>query len=150
MQELMTQPAVSTRETYVSTRELSMKREFNAYAASGPKGRLEPFSFDPGPLEPEDVEMKVTHCGLCHSDLSMLDNEWGMSQYPFVPGDSRDFQWHLSSGVDWPFDSERSCRAIIKSSRLEAECVGCYATRCSTRRFVGNARRIFDWLPPLP
>ena len=65
MQELMTQPAVSTRETYVSTRELSMKREFNAYAASGPKGRLEPFSFDPGPLEPEDVEIKVTHCGLC-------------------------------------------------------------------------------------
>ena len=54
MQELMTQPAVSTRETYVSTRELSMKREFNAYAASGPKGRLEPFNFDPGPLEPED------------------------------------------------------------------------------------------------
>ena len=86
MQELMTQPAVSTRETYVSTRELPMKREFNAYTASGPKGRLEPFSFDPGPLEPEDVEIKVTHCGLCHSDLSMLDNEWGMSQYPFVPG----------------------------------------------------------------
>jgi len=54
MQELMTQPAVSTRETYVPTREPSMKREFNAYAASGPMGRLEPFSFDPGPLEPED------------------------------------------------------------------------------------------------
>src|SRR5258708_8050975 len=85
MQELMTQPAVSTRETYVSTRELSMKREFNAYAASGPKGRLEPFNFDPGPLEPEDVEIKVTHCGLCHSYLSMLDNEWRMSHSPFVP-----------------------------------------------------------------
>jgi len=87
MQELMTQPAVSTRETYVSTRELSMKREFNAYAASGPKGRLEPFSFDPGPLEPEDVEIKVTHCGLCHSDLSMLDNEWG--RYGIHPPDER-------------------------------------------------------------
>src|SRR6266478_10259565 len=86
MQELMTQPAVSTRETYVPTREPSMKREFNAYAASGPMGRLEPFSFDPGPLEREDVEIKVTHCGLCHSDLSMLDNEWGMSKFPFVPG----------------------------------------------------------------
>ena len=47
---------------------------------------MEPFSFDPGPLDPEEVEIKVTHCGLCHSDLSMLDNEWGMSAYPFVPG----------------------------------------------------------------
>ena len=35
---------------------------------------------------PDDVEIKVTHCGICHSDLSMLDNEWGMSQFPLVPG----------------------------------------------------------------
>ena len=61
-------------------------QEFQAYAASRPNGPLEPFSFDPGPLGPDEVEIKVSHCGLCHSDLSMLDNEWGMSQYPFVPG----------------------------------------------------------------
>ena len=63
-----------------------MMQEIKAYAASCPKGPLEPFSFNPGPLGPEDVEIQVTHCGLCHSDLSMLDNDWGMSQYPFVPG----------------------------------------------------------------
>src|SRR5215831_1803425 len=50
-------------------------QEFKAYAASRPSGPLEPFTFDPGPLRPEEVEIKVTHCGLCHSDLSMLDNE---------------------------------------------------------------------------
>jgi uncharacterized zinc-type alcohol dehydrogenase-like protein len=61
-------------------------QEFKAYAASRANGPLEPFNFNPGPLGPEDVEIKVTHCGLCHSDLSMLGNEWGMSQYPFVPG----------------------------------------------------------------
>jgi len=61
-------------------------QEFRAYAASTPKGRLEPFRFNPGPLGVEEVEIKVSHCGLCHSDLSMLDNEWGMSSYPFVPG----------------------------------------------------------------
>ena len=59
---------------------------FHAYAASSAKGPLKPFSFDPGELGPEEVEIKVTHCGICHSDLSMLDNEWGMSNYPFVPG----------------------------------------------------------------
>jgi uncharacterized zinc-type alcohol dehydrogenase-like protein len=32
------------------------------------------------------VEIDVEYCGICHSDLSMLDNEWGMTQYPFVPG----------------------------------------------------------------
>jgi len=59
---------------------------FNAYAANTAHGPLESFSFDPGPIGPEDVEIKVSHCGLCHSDISMLDNEWGMAQFPFVPG----------------------------------------------------------------
>jgi hypothetical protein len=45
-----------------------------------------PFEFEPGELAPDQVEIKVTHCGICHSDLSMLDNEWGMSQFPLVPG----------------------------------------------------------------
>src|SRR6266851_7088977 len=60
--------------------------KFNAYAATTAHGSLQPFSFDPGELSSEEVEIKVTHCGVCHSDLSMLDNEWGMTQYPFVPG----------------------------------------------------------------
>src|SRR6201990_3618644 len=58
----------------------------HAYAANAPKQPLQPFEFDPGELGPDQVEIKVTHCGICHSDLSMLDNEWGMSSYPFVPG----------------------------------------------------------------
>ncbi|PCJ29640.1 MAG: alcohol dehydrogenase [Moraxellaceae bacterium] len=57
-----------------------------AYAAVEPGGPLEPFEYDPGPLEDEEVEITVEHCGICHSDLSMLNNEWGMTQYPFVPG----------------------------------------------------------------
>src|SRR5579859_6546817 len=61
-------------------------KEFKAYAATRAGGPLEPFSFNPGPLGPDQVEIKVSHCGLCHSDLSMLDNEWGMTAYPFVPG----------------------------------------------------------------
>jgi len=59
---------------------------YNAYAAQSAKSQLEPFAFDPGPLGIEEVEIEVSHCGLCHSDLSMLDNDWGMSKYPFVPG----------------------------------------------------------------
>ncbi len=57
-----------------------------AYAALEPKGDLQPFEYDPGPLRPDEVEIDVRYCGICHSDLSMIDNEWGMSHYPLVPG----------------------------------------------------------------
>lgn len=58
----------------------------NAYAVQEPGGKLEPFEYDPGLLGDEEVEINVEYCGICHSDLSMLNNEWGISQYPFVPG----------------------------------------------------------------
>ena len=57
-----------------------------AYAAKGKKQALEPFEYDPGPLGPHEVEVKVSHCGICHSDLAMIDNDWGFSAYPLVPG----------------------------------------------------------------
>ena len=57
-----------------------------AWAAPKAGARLESFEFDPGPLGAEEVEIAVEHCGICHSDLSMLDNEWGFTAYPFVPG----------------------------------------------------------------
>ena len=57
-----------------------------AFAAFEPAGELRPFEYDPGPLKPDEVELDVRYCGICHSDLSMIDNEWGMTQYPLVPG----------------------------------------------------------------
>ena len=64
----------------------------NAYAATEPGGPLAPFTYELPPIGPQDVDIDVQHCGICHSDLSMLDNDWGMTQYPFVPG-------HEVSGV---------------------------------------------------
>lgn len=57
-----------------------------AWAAQSAGARLEPFEYDPGALGDEDVEITIEHCGICHSDQSLLDNEWGMTRYPFVPG----------------------------------------------------------------
>ncbi len=57
-----------------------------AYAARAAGGRLEPFEYDPGDLGPEQVEIDVLACGICHSDLSMLENDWQIAAYPFVPG----------------------------------------------------------------
>ncbi len=58
----------------------------NAYAADSAGAELKPFTYDPGPLAPDTVEIDVEYCGLCHSDLSVVDNEWGLSIYPVVPG----------------------------------------------------------------
>lgn len=60
--------------------------EIHALAAQQANGKLEPFSYNPGPLGDEQVEIEVQYCGICHSDFSMLRNEWGMTQFPFVPG----------------------------------------------------------------
>lgn len=57
-----------------------------AYAVFEAGGELKPFEYDPGPLGADEVEINVEHCGICHSDLSMIDNEWGLSSYPLVPG----------------------------------------------------------------
>jgi len=59
---------------------------FRALAAREAGGRLEPFEYDPGALGPDQVEIDVITCGICHSDLSMLHNHWQMTAYPFVPG----------------------------------------------------------------
>jgi uncharacterized zinc-type alcohol dehydrogenase-like protein len=58
----------------------------HAWAAQAAGAPLQPFEYDPGPLGADEVEIAVESCGICHSDLSMIDNEWGITAYPFVPG----------------------------------------------------------------
>jgi uncharacterized zinc-type alcohol dehydrogenase-like protein len=56
-----------------------------AYAAQEPGAELSLIEYDPGPLGGDEVEIAVVTCGICHSDLSMLNNEWNFTAYPFVP-----------------------------------------------------------------
>lgn len=60
--------------------------EIHGWAAHSAKSPLQLFSYNPGALEPEQVEIAVEHCGICHSDLSILNNDWGISQYPAILG----------------------------------------------------------------
>ena len=56
------------------------------YAALDPKSSLAPFTFsrrDPGPTE---INVEILYCGVCHSDLHMIRNEWRNAVYPMVPG----------------------------------------------------------------
>jgi len=56
------------------------------YAAMERGAVLKPFAYEPAPLGPFDVELAVTHCGLCHSDIHLIDNDWQVSNYPLIPG----------------------------------------------------------------
>jgi uncharacterized zinc-type alcohol dehydrogenase-like protein len=60
--------------------------QIQGLAAHAAGAELLPFKYDPGTLGPHDVEIAITHCGICHSDLHLIANDWGISQYPFIPG----------------------------------------------------------------
>lgn len=57
-----------------------------AYAAADSKGLLAPYEFNRRELGAQDVQIDILFCGVCHSDLHQLKDEWGGSIYPMVPG----------------------------------------------------------------
>jgi alcohol/geraniol dehydrogenase (NADP+) len=133
----------------------------HAYAADKPKGELKPFQFEPGPLAAEEVEIAVEYCGVCHSDLSMLDNDWGNAQFPLVPGHEvvgkiaargeqvKDLQIGQRVGLGWYSHSCGICQQCMSGDHnlcptVESTIVG---------RFGGFADRIRahrEWTLPLP
>src|SRR5215213_7325211 len=58
----------------------------NGYAAPNAGAALEPFSFQRRDLGPRDVLIDIQYCGVCHSDIHQVRDEWGGSIYPMVPG----------------------------------------------------------------
>jgi uncharacterized zinc-type alcohol dehydrogenase-like protein len=134
---------------------------FNAYAATTAHGSLEPFSFDPGPIGPEEVEIKVSHCGLCHSDLSMLENEWGMTNYPFVPGHevtgtvvamgeaAKGLKIGQRVGLGWTAHSCLHCHECLSGNQhLCATGQGTIVGRHGG--FADRVRAQWTWVRPLP
>ncbi|WP_224491255.1 NAD(P)-dependent alcohol dehydrogenase [Robertkochia flava] len=57
-----------------------------AYAAFSAKEALKPYEFDRRDLHEDDVKIEIAYCGVCHSDIHFAHNDWGMTQYPVVPG----------------------------------------------------------------
>lgn len=57
-----------------------------AYAAQSPKTDLAPWSFERREVGPNDVQIEIHYCGVCHSDLHQIKNEWFPGIFPMVPG----------------------------------------------------------------
>src|SRR5205814_3483663 len=56
------------------------------YAAVSAQSPLAPFSFARREPRPQDVQLEILYCGVCHSDLHTVRNEWKNTTYPAVPG----------------------------------------------------------------
>ena len=56
------------------------------YAAKDSLSRLEPFEFVRNDAGPNEVQIDVLYCGVCHSDIHQVKNEWFNTIYPCVPG----------------------------------------------------------------
>nr|BFD58553.1 NAD(P)-dependent alcohol dehydrogenase [Bdellovibrio sp. CKG001]BFD61981.1 NAD(P)-dependent alcohol dehydrogenase [Bdellovibrio sp. HM001] len=93
----------------------------NAYAAYQSKEPLKPYKFERRDPGPHDVQIDIHFCGVCHSDLHQVRDEWGGSKFPMVPGHEivgkvihvgssvKKFKVGDSVGVGCLVDSCRTC-----------------------------------------
>jgi uncharacterized zinc-type alcohol dehydrogenase-like protein len=138
-----------------------MSNSIRAMAALGPKQPLQPFEYTPGPLGSDEVEIAVESCGLCHSDASMLDNDWGMTTYPFVPGHEivgkvsalGDHTKRLKVGdrvgLGWYSSSCGACAQCLSGDlNLCATAVGTIVGRYGG--FATRVRAHWSWVSPIP
>lgn len=138
-----------------------MKHRTRSFAALERGAALRAFEYDAGELGGEQVEIAVTHCGICHSDVSMIDNEWGMSVYPLVPGhevvgkvvamgaQAKGLRMGQRVGLGWFSGSCMACQPCLSGDQH----------LCSTgeqtivARHGGFAERVrahWAWVTPLP
>jgi uncharacterized zinc-type alcohol dehydrogenase-like protein len=60
--------------------------EIHGLAVHAAGAHLLAYKYDAGELKADEVEVKISHCGVCYSDIHLIDNDWGSSKYPFIPG----------------------------------------------------------------
>jgi alcohol dehydrogenase (NADP+) len=63
-----------------------MPTPVQGYAAHASDADLVPFTFERRDLRPDDVELEILFCGVCHSDVHHVRNDWDGEEYPIVPG----------------------------------------------------------------
>jgi uncharacterized zinc-type alcohol dehydrogenase-like protein len=72
--------------TVVPTADNGAMLKAVGYAAKHSFGKLKRFEFERTPAKPNEVELEVLFCGVCHSDIHQVKNEWSNTVYPCLPG----------------------------------------------------------------
>lgn len=103
-----------------------------AYAVSSPTAALAPFQIERRAVGAHDVQIEIAYCGICHSDIHQVRDEWGGAKYPMVPGHEivgrvtavgahvKKFQVGDLAGVGCMVDSCRTCPSCQR--QLEQFC----------------------------
>ena len=138
-----------------------MSEIIKAYAAKEAGGKLELFEFEAGELGNDEIEIAVDYCGICHSDLSMLNNEWGMTAYPFVGGhevvgkisakgaDVKGLEIGDTVGLGWNSATCGHCDNCI--SGFQINCPNLEGTIVERHGgFANKVRCNWDWAVKLP
>lgn len=133
-----------------------------AFAAKEAGGKLEEIEVDLPEMGDDSVEVEVEYCGICHSDLSMIDNEWQFSGYPLVAGHevigrisalgakaSKNLKEGDRVGIGWVADSCHTCDHCLDGydnmcSSIQQTIVGRYGG------FADKLRVGSGWAIPLP
>lgn len=132
-----------------------------AYAAFEAGGELKPFEFEAGPIGPDEVDIRVLSCGICHSDLSMLKNDWSIAAYPLVPGHEvvgtvaatgervRHLKKGQTVGLGWFARSCMACPQCLSGDHnLCPNAVGTIVGRHGG--FSDRVRAHWSWTLPIP
>src|SRR5271156_1283687 len=148
----------------MSTSTQSRTKPASGYKAWIAKAAKQPMVLETvefGPLGAEDVEVAVEHCGLCHSDLSVLNNDWGISQYPAILGhevigrvtavgpNAKGLKVGQRVGVGWYSGSCMHCHQCMSGSHhlcpeVQMTIVGHHGG------FASHIRSHWAWTFPLP
>ena len=133
----------------------------DAWVATAAKAPFQRQQLELPPLGPDEVEVKVEHCGLCHSDLSVLNNDWGISQFPAVLGHevigrvtavgsaAKGLTVGQYVGVGWNSGSCMHCRQCLSGD--QHLCAQAQATIVGhSGGFASQVRSHWAWAVPLP
>ncbi len=145
--------------------------QIQGLAAHAAGAELLPFHYDPGELGVQEVEIAISHCGVCHSDVHLISNDWGISHFPFIPGhevigtvaalgaEVRQLERGQRVGLGWQSNSCGVCEWCLRGLEnlcptAEATCVhrnGGYATRVrANARFVVPIPEALESEPAAP
>jgi alcohol/geraniol dehydrogenase (NADP+) len=155
------QPASASAVQSSPSSRTGTATHFKAWVAKAANQPMLLETVDLGPLGAEDVEVAVQHCGLCHSDLSVLNNDWGISQYPAVLGhevigrvtavgsSAKGIEVGQRVGVGWTAGSCMHCRQCMSGSHHL--CQQALPTIVGHRGgFASHTRAHWAWAIPLP
>jgi len=134
---------------------------YKAWITKAANQPMELKTVDLGPLGGDEVEVAVDHCGLCHSDLSVFNDDWGISQYPAILGhevvgrvtavgaNAKRLQVGQCVGVGWFSASDMHCHQCMSGNHHL--CPQAQATIIGHRGgFASHIRAHWAWALPLP